>query len=65
MKDVPELLDMLAAPKDNSADKDKIVYEEVRHNFENSTIQYGKFTLSNIYVFCSIAQNRSSNCKWY
>ncbi|KAI7855492.1 exosome complex exonuclease RRP44-like protein [Circinella umbellata] len=28
MKDVPELLDMLAAPKDNSAEKDKIVYEE-------------------------------------
>ena len=38
MKDVPELLDMLAAPKDNSADKDKIVYEEVSHNFENSII---------------------------
>lgn len=29
IKDVPELLDMLAAPKDINADKDKIVYDEV------------------------------------
>ncbi|KAI9489424.1 mitotic control protein dis3 [Zychaea mexicana] len=28
MKDVPELLDMLAAHKDNSLEKDKIIYEE-------------------------------------
>lgn len=29
MKDVPELLDMLAAPKSETTEADKIVFEEV------------------------------------
>lgn len=35
IKDVPELLDMLAAPKDINADKDKIVYDEVMLHITN------------------------------
>ena len=52
MKDVPELLDMRAAPKDNSAEKDKIVYEEVTQNFLKKTLlsDIRKFTLSLIYI---------------
>jgi exosome complex exonuclease DIS3/RRP44 len=30
IKDVPELLDIVVAPKDNDANKNEIIYEEVR-----------------------------------
>lgn len=36
MKDVPELLDMLAAPKSETTDADKIVFEEVK----KTTLRY-------------------------
>ncbi|KAG0169487.1 exosome catalytic subunit dis3 [Apophysomyces sp. BC1034] len=53
MKDVPELLDMLAAPKDGSAEKDdKIIYEEhisaalIQNGIKKGTITQGSLTVS-------------------
>ncbi|KAI8146735.1 exosome complex exonuclease RRP44-like protein [Fennellomyces sp. T-0311] len=52
MKDVPELLDTLAAPKDNSNEKDKIVYDEhlsaaqIQNGIKKGTLVQGTLNIS-------------------
>lgn len=54
IKDVPELLDMLAAPKDVDADKDKIIYDEVCNSSCQNIDKHGSDTL---FPHCSTCRN--------